>query len=575
MNPEPETEFLSPKQAADYMRVSLPTVYAMIRTRQIEAVRNGGRWLIGRRALVRQFPPRPAAQAGYVSVKEAATMMGKPAPTVYSHVQMGIFPALRIGGRWFLRLADIATHKGVWANSAILSTSNTPSANTPSQHTSHHLAAFVALIIAFFSLPTFSHAGNPTPSAGVVAPKIDAEGILLMRRDFADKLPDTELINHRGEKKRFFSDLVKGKAVIISFFYTNCEGICPATNVRLREMRDALRPIFGRSLNIMSISVDADRDTPAKIARYAQMIMSDSADPDMPDWQFLTGNADEILSLRQFMGYVEPDADRDAKPSSHSGMLIFGNQATGRWANAPSAGNFDQVLSLSKRIMGWTQDQRYADIYEEVLASRARQEQQVAPAAQTAPTVLHREPPVLTGRVGDLYGHERNKGDVNLASLIGKVVVMGQLYTPCPHGSHAVISAMTQLNAKLGSHGDFHQVCLTDRNATTTPEFFRSYAKALGITEAAPWWFLTSEHPDLAGFVHYSLGLKESKPIPQDERLNPLDLYDSDLRLVLIDKKGRVRGRYEVFNPDLATSKAATEQLCADAEHLLGQHASL
>ena len=191
MNPESEAEFLSPKQAADYMKVSQPTVYAMIRSRQIAALRNGGRWLINRRALVRQFPPRPAAQAGYVSVKEAATMMGKPTPTVYSHVQMGLFPALRIGGRWFIRLKDIAMQKGVWAESGLVSKSDTPSATTPRQQSFSHLAACIALILAFFSLPTFSKAGSPDPSAGVVAPKIDAEGISLMRRDFADKLPET------------------------------------------------------------------------------------------------------------------------------------------------------------------------------------------------------------------------------------------------------------------------------------------------------------------------------------------------------------------------------------------------
>jgi len=410
------------------------------------------------------------------------------------------------------------------------------------------------------------------------APMIDPQGKLLMRRSFADKLPDYPLINHRGEKVHFFSDLVKGRAVLISFYYTNCEGICPTTNARLSQLRKVLTPMFGRSLNILSISIDPKRDTPAKIARYASMVMSDSVDPDVPDWQFLTGEPATIEALRQFMGYVEPDPEIDAKPSSHSGVIVIGNQATGRWAAAPSAASMDQTVSLIQRIAGWTADQRYAEIYKEVLASRASQEQQAAPAAPAAPTastILHREPPVLTGRVGDLYGHERNKGEVNLGSLLGKVVVMGQLYTPCPHGSHAVISAMTQLNEKLGSHGDFHQVCLTDRTATNKPEFFRSYAKALGITDEAPWWFLTSEHPDLAGFVHDSLGLREPKAIPQDERLNPFDLYDNDLSLVLIDKKGRVRGRYEVFNPDLAASKAATEQLCADAEQLLGQTASL
>ena len=42
---------------------------------------------------------------------------------------------------------------------------------------------------------------------------------------YSDKFPDTELVDHRGEKLRFYSDLVKDRMAVIQFFYTTCDGI--------------------------------------------------------------------------------------------------------------------------------------------------------------------------------------------------------------------------------------------------------------------------------------------------------------------------------------------------------------
>jgi len=63
---------------------------------------------------------------------------------------------------------------------------------------------------------------------------------------------------------------------------------------------------------------------------------------------------------------------------------------------------------------------------------------------------------------------------VKLDDLRGKVTVMGQLYTVCPHGSLAVIKAMTALNKAYGERTDFHQVSLATvgahRHSRTVPD---------------------------------------------------------------------------------------------------------
>ena len=89
------------------------------------------------------------------------------------------------------------------------------------------------------------------------------------------------------------------------------------------------------------------------------------------------------------------------------------------------------------------------------------------------------------------------------------------------------------------------------------------------MEDSAPWWFTSLEQPVLEKFVTTELGLKAPRPIPTEEQLNPFDQYENDLRLVLVDQKGRVRGHYQVFHPDPGVSQTAVRSLREDVQSLL------
>ncbi len=42
---------------------------------------------------------------------------------------------------------------------------------------------------------------------------------------------DVELINQDGKKVRFYSDVLKGKTVIVNAFFTSCTSVCPPTEL--------------------------------------------------------------------------------------------------------------------------------------------------------------------------------------------------------------------------------------------------------------------------------------------------------------------------------------------------------
>ena len=56
---------------------------------------------------------------------------------------------------------------------------------------------------------------------------------------------------------------------------------------------------------------------------------------------------------------------------------------------------------------------------------------------------------------------------------------------------------------------------------------------------------------------------------PEEKRLNTLDFYEHDLRIVVLDRQGRVRGYYSVFHPQPEITETMTKKLARDVERLL------
>lgn len=182
--------------------------------------------------------------------------------------------------------------------------------------------------------------------------------------------------------------------------------------------------------------------------------------------------------------------------------------------------------------------------------------------------------PVVAQIQGDLEVTERSGQKVKLSALRGKVTVMACLYTVCPHGCAAVVDAMKRLNAAHHARPDFHLVSLAVAPERDTVSFLKAYAEGVGVKAADPWWFITGEQQRIWDYMTHDLHMQAPAPIPEDKRINPLDLYEHDLRIVLIDQQGRVRGYYSVFHPQPEVAAMMKEQLERDVQRLLDEPAA-
>ena len=184
-------------------------------------------------------------------------------------------------------------------------------------------------------------------------------------------------------------------------------------------------------------------------------------------------------------------------------------------------------------------------------------------------TLTHGRMPVLATVDQDFTGTDRTGQQVQFSQLKGKVCVVGYIYTICPHGCAAVIGEMKSLLKQHGTRSDFHLVSVTVVPERDTPTMLNSYAEAMEVKPTDPWWFVNGDRVQMDAFMSEGLRLAASKPIPEDQRMNPLDLYEHDLRLTLIDRKGRVRGHYQVAHPQVEIAEMAKLKLQQQVTSLL------
>jgi protein SCO1/2 len=97
---------------------------------------------------------------------------------------------------------------------------------------------------------------------------------------------------------------LQGKAVVVSFVYTTCGGSCPATTHTLYRVQQALKEagLWGKRVELVSISLDPARDRPDVLAEYARVF-----DADTSAWHFVTGPPDSVAQVIAAWGmWVKP-----------------------------------------------------------------------------------------------------------------------------------------------------------------------------------------------------------------------------------------------------------------------------
>ena len=110
-------------------------------------------------------------------------------------------------------------------------------------------------------------------------------------------VPTITLVRDDGRSVRLADELNDDRPVVLNFIYTTCPGICPLASHIFSQLQRKLGADRDR-VHLVSISIDPEEDTPARLREYAQRYGAG------PSWQHYTGTvAASLAAQRAFEVY--------------------------------------------------------------------------------------------------------------------------------------------------------------------------------------------------------------------------------------------------------------------------------
>lgn len=144
-------------------------------------------------------------------------------------------------------------------------------------------------------------------------------------------VPDALVTDQNGRELRFYTDLVQGKVVAISFIFTNCTTICTPIGAKMAALQPALAA--RGDVSLISVSIDPATDTPQRLKAWSEKFKP------RPGWTLVTGSKEEINRLLAAL------RAQSSSPAAHSPILLIGNDATGRWTRVNGLNPVQTILT--------------------------------------------------------------------------------------------------------------------------------------------------------------------------------------------------------------------------------------
>ena len=173
------------------------------------------------------------------------------------------------------------------------------------------LLATPAALIAACGAETGKHGEDE--HAGHAPPKHD-----YVRSVASYDLPDVALVAHDGAQVDLESMLDPAHPVFLNFIFTSCTTICPVMSATFAEARKHLGA-EADALRMVSISVDPEHDTSARLNEYAGRFGAGSG------WKFLTGDLSDVIRVQRAF-----DAYRDGK-LNHAPLTFLRGSGETQW----------------------------------------------------------------------------------------------------------------------------------------------------------------------------------------------------------------------------------------------------
>jgi protein SCO1/2 len=165
----------------------------------------------------------------------------------------------------------------------------------------------------------------------------DMAGQSPVRSEVAYDIPDVALIDAGNRKVALRAELADSRTTMVNFIFTSCTSICPVMSRVFAEIQSRLNG-EGKRAHLVSISIDPEYDTPARLKEYATGLGAG------PDWLMLTGRLQDSIAVQRAF-----DSYRGDK-MNHLPSTFIRAGATGPWIRIDGLASADELLAEYRRL---------------------------------------------------------------------------------------------------------------------------------------------------------------------------------------------------------------------------------
>jgi protein SCO1/2 len=145
-------------------------------------------------------------------------------------------------------------------------------------------------------------------------------------------VPDVAVVRQDGKKLSFIKELDDGRPVILNFIFASCSAICPMLTHVFSKAQTQLEKV-SRKFHLISISIDPENDTPAKLTEYAKKFGAGA------NWNYYTGTLETSIAIQKAFNAYRGDK------MNHSSVIFMRAEPGKPWLRLEGFVSPDVVIS--------------------------------------------------------------------------------------------------------------------------------------------------------------------------------------------------------------------------------------
>jgi protein SCO1/2 len=151
--------------------------------------------------------------------------------------------------------------------------------------------------------------------------------------------PEVLVSDQDGRRVHFYSDLIKGRVVVVSFIYSTCTSTCPMQAQLFSQLQKRLGERLGKDVHLISITMDPLNDTPERLKAWGAKFKARHG------WTLVTG---EKTEMERLLLALKGDA---SGRGMHTPIVLIYNDSDGAWARTSGLTSPEEVIELIDGVM--------------------------------------------------------------------------------------------------------------------------------------------------------------------------------------------------------------------------------